>query len=363
MVEVAATATGSAREFSHFEKWPDWLFYTPVLFIWIYFAIRYRGPTLPAITNTAPALSGFLGESKTAAFALLGPKGRTHLPPYAIFTTRGECDAADNKTRADAALRLAGLQYPFVGKPDIGQNGAGVRIVREPAAFAAWLSTFPRETKLILQKYIDDEGEAGVFYVRYPYQSRGRIVSLTLKYLPHVTGDGVATLRELILNDARARSIAHLYFVRHAARLDSVVPKGEHVRLVSVGNHCMGAIFKDGADHITPRMEAAFDAVAKEMPGFFFGRFDVRFRAIGELERGEEFVILEVNGADSEMTHIWDADETILGAYRTLYRQYRMAFEIAAYNRARGAQAVSVARFIASWWQNRARLRGYTREE
>lgn len=353
---------GRARVLSSFELWPYWIFYAPVALFWFYLAARYRGLTLPVIANTAANLSGFLGESKSGGLELLGPRGRSHLPPYGVFTTAAP-GSPDNIARAADAIRQAGLSYPLVGKPDVGQNGAGVKIIRDRDGLAAWLASFRGGTKLIVQKYIEDEVEAGVFYVRYPDQPRGRVVSLTLKYLPRVIGDGASTLRELILADLRGRHVAPVYFVRHSGRLDRVVPQGEQVRLVSVGNHCRGAIFKNGEAHITPQLEEVFDAVAREMPGFYFGRFDVRFKTLGHLERGEGFSILEINGADAEMTHIWDAEETLFGAYRTLYRQYRAAFEIAAMNRARGTPAVSAAGFIAGWWRSRSLLRSYSGEE
>ncbi len=110
-------------------------------------------------------------------------------------------------------------------------------------------------------------------------------------------------------------------------------------------------------------MEAVFDAIAKEIPGFHFGRFDVRFRSLADLERGRNFSILEVNGANSEMTHIWDADETVGGAYRALFAQYRAAFAIGAANRERGVRAASAREFIHAWRRNRALFARYARDE
>ncbi|HTW36297.1 MAG TPA: hypothetical protein VMD53_16875 [Rhizomicrobium sp.] len=365
MADIAATASRvrPRRPLSVFETWPCWLFYAPIPFLWLYLALRHRGLTLPVLANTAAPWSGFLGESKSEGLALLGPTGRLHFAPGASFRSNASGDRHDNGLRARAAMHEAGLEFPVVAKPDVGQNGAGVKIIRDGNALDGWLSAFPRDTKAILQKYIGDEGEAGVFYVRRPRETHGRVVSLTLKYLPHVKGDGVSTLRELILRDRRARHVAPLYFVRHRGRLDRVVPSGERVRLVSVGNHCRGAIFKNGARHITPRMEAAFDTIAREIPGFCFGRFDVKFPTLRDLEQGKSFTILEINGGDAEMTHIWDADETLGRAYTTLFRQYRIAFEIGAENRARGYRPVAVRAFLAAWLRNRARLKAYSPEE
>jgi hypothetical protein len=365
MTDIAASSVRDRprRLFAAFERWPAWLFYAPVFVQWFWLAARYRGLTLPTIANTPPALSGFLGESKSGALMLLGAKGRAHLPPFSAFAVSATGDAAENARRAGEALSRGRLDFPLVAKPDVGQNGAGVKIVRDQGELARYLAAFPRGATVILQKYIAFEGEAGIVYVRHPAAEKGRIPSLTLKYFPTVTGNGASTLRELILTEPRAGQIAPLYFARHKAHLDDVVPAGEQVRLVSVGNHCRGAIFRNSASHITPRLEAALDAIAKEIPGFHFGRFDVRFPSLADLERGENFAILEINGADSEMTHIWDVDETIAGAYRTLFGQYRTIFEIGAANRARGARAATPAAFIRAWWETRKLFAKYAQEE
>jgi hypothetical protein len=365
VADVAATTlrVRRPRPVSLFETWPGWFFYSPVPVWWFYLAARHGGLTLPTIANTAEPLSGFIGESKSAGLNLMGPAGRAHVAPFITFKIDRAGNVDDEEVRAIAAMRQADLFFPLIAKPDIGQNGAGVKIIRDAGSLMQWLAAYPCQTIVILQKLIEDEGEAGVFYVRHPKQSRGQILSLTLKHLPSVRGDGVSTLRELILEDHRARHFAPLYFARHANRLDRVLPEGKRLRLVSVGNHCRGAVFKNGAAHITPQMETAFDAIAREIPGFYFGRFDVKFKALGDLEQGRDFNILEINGADSEMTHIWDADETLMGAYATLYRQYRSVFEIGAYNRAQGTKPISTISFITQWNRRRKLLKKCRQEE
>ncbi|MGH7175524.1 MAG: D-alanine--D-alanine ligase [Minisyncoccia bacterium] len=349
------------RDFSLFERWPDSVFYAPVFFYWLWLSLKHRSLTLPTITNLPPALSGYLGESKSEALDLLGKVGRAHVAPYACFATSP--DAASDLAHAREAITAAGLSYPLVAKPDVGQNGAGVRIIRGEEGLVRYLTEFPRGVRLILQAYVVPEGEAGVFYVRYPNKPHGRIVSLTLKYFPRLTGDGIKTLRQLIEADPRAARIKNLYFKRHVARLEEVVPAGASIKLLSVGNHCKGAIFKDGAAQITPSMEDAFDAIAQEIPGFYFGRFDVRFSELEDLKLGKNFTIIEVNGADSEMTHIWDACTTLSHAWRDQFYQFRMAFEIGAINRAAGAKPSGPRAFLSAWRRNRRLFSAYSWEE
>ena len=128
----------------------------------------------------------------------------------------------------------------------------------------------------------------------------------TIKHFPEVIGDGTSTLRELILRDGRARAFTELYFKRNRKTLDRVISLGERHRIVSVGNHVRGAAFEDGSAHITPALEQVFDTIAQEVPGFFVGRFDVRYESLEALMRGEGFTIVEYNGAGGEPTHIWN---------------------------------------------------------
>ncbi len=71
---------------------------------------------------------------------------------------------------------------------------------------------------MLLQKYVPEPGEAGLFYIRYPHEAEGRITSLTLKFAPCVTGDGRSTLETLVRADTRAGKVPQLYLRRLAAR-------------------------------------------------------------------------------------------------------------------------------------------------
>jgi hypothetical protein len=201
----------------------------------------------------------------------------------------------------------------------------------------------------LLQRLVPFEGEAGIFYCRRPGQANGRIVSITLKYFPHVTGDGRRTLRQLILDDPRAGKLSHLYLRRHTARLDQVPVAGESIRLAFAGSHSRGAIFRNGTHLVTPEMEACFESIARSLPEFHFGRFDIRFPSFAEVQQGRGFTILEINGAGAESTHIWDRSTGLLQAWRDLMRQYRWLFEIGAANRRRGHSPLSLARFIKDY--------------
>jgi hypothetical protein len=336
---------------SFFEFWPMWAFYPPVMLYAVWLMLRYRGVLLPTAANPSFPGGGFFGESKAEILALamrhtpewVAPFIAVHRPEAADADPRLECETAL------AALADAGLSLPVVAKPDLGCRGAGVKLLRTSDDLHAYLQAFPRGAKLLLQRLVPFEGEAGIFYCRRPGEANGRIVSITLKYFPHVTGDGVRTLRQLILDDPRAGKLSHLYLRRHTARLDLVPAAGESIRLAFAGSHSRGAIFRNGTHLVTPEMEACFDAIAKRLPEFHFGRFDVRFEDFAQVQRGRAFTIVEVNGAGAESTHIWDRQTTLPQAWLALMRQYRWLYEIGHANRARGFKPMLWAHFVRDY--------------
>lgn len=349
---AAMPPLADAPPLSAFEFWPQWLFYSPVWAWVLLLTLRHRSIRAPLAANPSFPAGGLAGESKSAVLDLVRPEARHWFAPHIAFDRSGAPAAAD-LVRAKGALAAAGLRLPLVAKPDLGCRGAGVRPVRDERALLTYLESFPAGARLVLQELVDWEGEVGIFWVRAPGEPQGRILSLTLKYFPHVTGDGRMTLRQLILADPRAGRIAPLYFDRHADRLDRVVPAGQPVRLAFAGSHSRGAIFRDGTHLVTPAMEARFQQIASAIPEFWFGRFDVRFQCFADLVDGKGFRILEVNGAGAEATHIWDSRTRLVDAYRSLFRQWGLAFAIGAANAGRGHRPEPLSTFLRRWWRER----------
>jgi len=182
--------------------------------------------------------------------------------------------------------------------------------------------------------------------VRQPDEEKGKIISLTLKYFPYVTGDGKSTLKELIEADERAGALKHIYLPRHEHRLDMIIPEGQPFRVAFTGSHSRGTIFKNGNHYITRAMEERREGIKKGIREFYFGRIDVRFETMGDLESGENMRILEINGATGEATHIWDSNNTLWSAYRDLAEQYRLLYEIGAKNKKRGFKPDSLSTLL-----------------
>jgi membrane protein DedA with SNARE-associated domain len=327
---------------TRWEFWPAWVFYTPVALKILSLAVKHRSVVVPSCANPGMKTGGLIGDSKAVSLSEIAARHPEYVAKTLLIpAARGRMDLIRN------ALETGEFSYPFVLKPDVGQRGAGFKIIRDLSRAEEYAASFP--ASLVMQEYLPGPLEAGIFYHRHPEEGEGRILAITWKEFPSVTGDGSSTLAQLILNDARASLMSGTYLRRFSDRSGEVIPKGEMVRLVEAGNHCQGCIFRDGTHRSTPELVSRIDRLSKSMNGFFIGRYDVRFADAGAFARGENFKILEVNGAAAEATAAYDAGKKLTDAYRLLFRQWDLVFEIGSANCARGHRPDSIATILAEW--------------
>jgi hypothetical protein len=241
-------------------------------------------------------------------------------------------------------LSRRGWSFPLVLKPDVGQRGSGVRLARTDADAREYLAQLT--DRVVVQPYHRGPYEAGIFYYRLPGDARGRVLAITDKHFPFVIGDGRSTLEELVWAHPRCRMQAKTFLARLGERRTVVPSDGERVVLAVAGNHAQGTQFKDGHHLITPALEARVDGIARHYDGFFIGRFDVRYADRAAFMAGHDLAIVELNGATAECTNIYDPEHSLLAAYRALFRQWRLVFEIGAANRRDGRPASSTVRLL-----------------
>jgi len=356
---MPALKPNETRATSFFEFWPSQLIYLPVILQWLWLALRYRSLSLPLIANPSIPLSGMVGESKSSVLELAGKQARPYIAPFISFQNDHfqpinvrMCEALDKTCRA-------GINFPMIAKPDMGCRGAGVKIIHDDNDLQNYIKKFPDHSRLLLQHKIPHEAEAGIFYIRYPGQSKGEIFSVTLKYMPYVIGDGKRSLRQLIQDDARASKIYKVYFNRHKSKLNQIVPEQQAFRLAFAGSHCKGSIFRNGNNYITDDLVKTFDHITADIKGFYYGRFDVRFESIEKLMRGEAFSIIEINGASSEATHIWDCNTNISEVYKTLFHQYKTLFQIGNINRKQGHLTPAIWQLFKAWREESKLVKQY----
>lgn len=317
-----------------------WLFYPPVALYVLWLGLKHGSLTLFTAADPGIPLGGVVGESKSAILAALGSGD----PRVAITRTIGAgVPVAERLPLAERMLAEAGLRYPVICKPDVGERGDGVVLVQDRAALEDYLRSAGGTT--VLQEYVPGP-EFGIFYWRMPGAGTGQIFSITAKRLPEVTGDGIRPLELLILDDPRLVAQAPIFLRRFDAELDDVPPAGARITLGDRGNHCQGALFLDGIRHATPALTAAIDRLAQRFDGFYVGRFDVRVPDVAALEAGRDIVVIELNGVTSEATHIYDPALGVWNAWRTLFAQWRILFAVGQANVHRGARPATVGEVL-----------------
>ena len=336
------------------ERIPPSLFYFPLVLNWLRLGLRYRSLTLPSAANPSIPTGGMWGESKSACLAGIAPDERRWVADFVTLQRGPVADEDKDLGRAKRLLADAAIDFPIIAKPDIGWHGYGVQKIDNAAALRTYLTRFPEGETVILQSFIAHPGEAAVLYARVPGSSRGGIVSLAFRYFPHVIGDGRSMLRDLIRMDPRARWKAHLHLGfdpthdglgRH--NLDRVPARGEVVQIALICNQRAGGLYRDAHRYITPALVARFDAIARSMPEFHYGRFDIRFAGTDALMRGEDLAIVEVNGIGGEAIDVWDPHLPVGEAYRRLLAQQSLLFMIGERNRARGFKPTPAGEFLS----------------
>jgi pimeloyl-ACP methyl ester carboxylesterase/membrane protein DedA with SNARE-associated domain len=332
---------GRWRRVTRWEFWPPWIFYLPALLYVIWLGVKHRSLTLFTAANPALPDGGVVGESKFDIHRGLAHAGEL-LPKTALLPI-----AQPLRQRVETArefIRQEGLAFPVLMKPDVGERGEGVEVIRTEAGLEEYLERAKRD--VLLQEYVPGE-EYGVFYYRVPDEERGQIFAITEKRLQSVRGDGARTLEQLILDDDQAVCQARLFLRRHEARLDDVPAEGEKISLGDLGNHCQGARFSDGTALATPELLEVVDGISRGYDGFYVGRFDIRVPSVEDFQAGRNLKIIELNGVTSEATNIYDPKNSLRRAYATLFEQWRIIFRIAAENRRAGVGPTPLHRLLA----------------
>lgn len=313
------------HKITHWEYWPFQVVYIPIYFLWIFYSFKARSIFFFNASNPSIKNGGFIMESKKAIYDLIPPQyyPKTELIKYGTTFEHIEKIVSDS-----------GIKYPLIAKPDIGLRGSGVKKIDTAADLEHY--SVKADFDFIVQNLIPFKNEVGIFYVRYPDQKLGKLTGIVSKEFMILTGTGLATIEELIKENPRYELQLNTLRKEFGNKLQDVLPKGEQLNLMPYGNHARGAKFIDGSHWITPKLEETINKMCLQIPGFYFGRLDVMYNTFEELEGGENFSIVELNGAASEPTHIYDPKHSLFFAWKELARHITFMFEIGVINNKRG---------------------------
>jgi hypothetical protein len=114
--------------------------------------------------------------------------------------------------------------------------------------------------------------------------------------------------------------------------LDTILAKDVSYILVPYGNHARGAKFINLNHKITDALTRTIDNVCQQIPGFYYGRMDIKFNSWEEMLEEGKFSIIELNGAGSEPTHIYDPANSIFYAWKEIHKHWRLLYTISSLN-------------------------------
>jgi hypothetical protein len=316
---------GWFRKLIEWEYWPFHWVYGPVYPVFAWYVVRSGFRFFFSASNPSIFSGGFLMESKKKVYNIL-PAGTY---PVTLYFEPG--------TLANTVLQetlAAGIGFPMILKPDIGGRGRAVVVVKDTDELHYYVPQYT--LPFLAQDFIPYEKEAGIFFVKHPGSKMGRVTGIVGKSFGSVTGDGIHTIEALIDADERLCLYKESLAPQLGKRMEKILAEGETEVLVPFGNHARGAAFYNWQHLINDRLHTWASNLANNIDGFYFGRLDIRFNDWDEMILENKFSIIELNGAGSEATHIYDPSQSIFYAWKEIIRHWSLLWQVSHANHTRG---------------------------
>lgn len=280
--------------------------------------IKFRSFKFYKYSNPSIINGGFYGDSKFKIYNLL-PK---YLYPKTVFVD------IERLKNIEELILQSQLQFPLIVKPDIGCRGIGVQKVNTLEE----LMHYGKKAKgnYLIQELVELPNEIGLFYYRLPNKENGKITGITIKKFLTVEGNGKDSIEKLMKKNLRFEM--QISKIRDKINLNEVIPQYEKRCIVPFGNHNRGTEFLDGKEYITEKLEQTFDEILRNIKGFYYGRLDIRYNTFEELEQKINFSIIELNGAKSEPTHIYDTKHSFWYGQSEIFKHQKLLQKIIKLN-------------------------------
>ena len=309
----------------HWEYWPFQIVYIPIYFLWAYYALKAKSIFFFNAANPTMKNGGFFMDSKREIYDLI---------PQQFYPKTTFVDQKISFEDVVTILKSTSIPFPFIVKPDIGLRGSAVKKILSLSELESYHSKASFD--YLIQELIPYANEVGIFYVRFPNERHGKITGIVAKEFLIVEGDGVSTISALIKANPRYELQLKALQKEYGHQLETILGKEEKRNLVPYGNHARGAKFLDYSHLISPELTQVINDMCMQIPEFYFGRMDVMYNTWEELIHGKNFSIVELNGAASEPTHIYDPKHSLFFAWKELSRHISYMFRISVANHKRG---------------------------
>jgi hypothetical protein len=308
----------------NWEYWPFGIVQLPAIFYYVWLSIKARSFFFFTASNPAIEMGGLLGESKNKILNTIPERYKAKSKFISRPITLGQLLSL---------LKEEAFTYPVIFKPDLGERGFFVRRVNNEEEAQQYLEAFPHN--FLVQECVDLPLEFGVFYKRYPNQKFGMVFSVTGKKFLSVKGNGKETLQQLILQKDRAKLQWKKLKEVWKDKLQMIPKDEEEIVLNKIGNHSLGTQFTNCNHLINEKLNSSFDTLAKCIPDFYYGRFDLRCNSISDLENGI-VKVMELNGCGAEPAHIYQPGYSFFKAAKEIVDHWKTIYDIAIENKRNG---------------------------
>ena len=313
------------HKLTHWEYWPFEVVYIPIYFLWLYYSIKAKSLFFFNASNPRIKNGGFINESKKEIYNLI---------PQQYYPKTELIREAIAFEKVVQMLNSSTITFPFIAKPDIGLRGSAVKKIHSLQELENYHCK--ANFDYLIQNLIPFENEVGIFYVRFPNQKTGKITGIVAKEFLILEGNGIDSMEILLSKNPRFAFQLKTLQKEFGTKISEILPLGEKRNVVPFGNHARGAKFIDVSYLISDELTDTFDKICQEIPDFYFGRLDVMYDNFDDLKQGKNFAIIEVNGAASEPTHIYDPKHSLLFAWKELARHISYMYKISAINHQNG---------------------------
>ena len=315
------------HKLTNWEYWPYQVLYTPVYFQYLYYVVRTRSFFFFNASNPTIKNGGFFMESKKEIYDLIPQE---YYPKTLLFKSKVELNIVLKDIEEN------GIKFPLIAKPDIGLRGTAVKKLDSIEDLQLYIKNATFD--FIIQDLIPYENEIGLFYVKLPNKEKGILTGIVAKEFLILKGNGKNTVRELLEKDPRFELQIPALEKEFPLVIDTILEENKILNLVPYGNHCRGTKFVDASHEITPKMIETFNEICSKIDGFHFGRMDIMYKNYADLELGKNFQIVEINGAISEPTHMYDPKHSLLYGWKELTRHFHYMYLISKANKKNGAK-------------------------
>lgn len=314
----------------HWEYWPFAAVYYPIFPIWFYYALRAKSFFFFNAANPSIKNGGMAMESKKEIYDLIPEQ---HIPKTVLIK------AGTDSLEISKIAAEVGIRFPFIAKPDIGMKAFAVDKIKNQNELNIYANKINHD--FLVQELIEFPNEIGIFYARFPNKKHGKITGIVSKEFLTITGNGNNSILHLIKNNPRSYLQLNALQKKYGEFLNTVLPVGIEFILVPYGSHTRGAKFVDISDKLNDKLYKTIDDICTQIKGFHFGRLDIRYSTFNELSVGKKFSIIEINGAGSEPTHIYDPRHSIFFAWKEIIRHWRILYQISRMNKKKGHSYLS----------------------